>query len=96
MIAAMPPSAKANLGPIYCPTSPTIGPPIGVDPAKATAHRAMTLPRISGEVSVCKVTLPKEAKHTAKNPTADNRTTAENNVGASEAIKVKNPKRNVI
>ena len=39
------PSASAARGLRYCATVPTIGPPRGVLPRKAIAHRAITRPR---------------------------------------------------
>ncbi len=37
---------------------PTIGPPIGVEPWKATNHSDITRPRISGSEFSCRVELP--------------------------------------
>jgi hypothetical protein len=43
-----PPMTSAQRGPTAWPTQPTTGPPIGVEPSQASAHSAITRPRISG------------------------------------------------
>ncbi len=48
--------------PKVCPAQPTIGPPMGVDPSQASAHRAMTRPRISGLAASWRVVLARELK----------------------------------
>lgn len=45
---ARPPMTSAQRAPATCPAQPTIGPPTGVEPSQASAHRAITRPRISG------------------------------------------------
>ena len=43
---------------------PMRGPPMGVDPRKATDHSAMTRPRICGSVASCRVELPMDRNET--------------------------------
>ena len=47
---------------------PTKGPPTGVDPMNATAHSAMTRPRIEGAAPSCKVAFPVDMKQIAAKP----------------------------
>jgi hypothetical protein len=42
------PTPRPARAPNAAITQPTIGPPIGVDPWKATNHSAITRPRIAG------------------------------------------------
>jgi len=46
-----PPMTRAQRGPTTWPTQPTMGPPIGVEPSQASAHSAITRPRISGRAA---------------------------------------------
>src|ERR1700689_119350 len=46
--AAGPPITGAQRAPVVGPPHPTIGPPIGVEPSQASAHSAMTRPRMVG------------------------------------------------
>ena len=46
--------------PTAWPTQPTIGPPMGVEPSQASAHSAITRPRISGLAASCRVVLASE------------------------------------
>ena len=52
------PSPSPARGPITAMIQPTSGPPIGVEPWKATNHRDITRPRISGSEFSCRVELP--------------------------------------
>ena len=49
--------------------NPTSGPPIGVEPRKATDHSDMTRPRMDGSDSSCRVELPRERNVTEQAPT---------------------------
>ena len=51
-------------------TQPMAGPPIGVEPRKATAHKAMTRPRIEGSDPSCRVELPVARNETLPQPTS--------------------------
>jgi len=42
------------------PAQPMTGPPIGVEPSQASAHSAITRPRISGRAASCRVVLASE------------------------------------
>jgi hypothetical protein len=55
-----PPMTRAQRGPATWPTQPTTGPPIGVEPSQASAHRAITRPRIWGLAASCRVVLASE------------------------------------
>jgi hypothetical protein len=57
-----PPMTRAQRGPMSWPTQPTMGPPIGVEPSQASAHSAITRPRISGLAASCRVVLASELK----------------------------------
>jgi hypothetical protein len=50
-------------------TAPTIGPPIGVEPWKATNQSDMTRPRIAGSERSCNVALPTDMNTTEPAPT---------------------------
>src|ERR1017187_10773482 len=58
--AAAPPTTRDQRAPVSWATQPTIGPPIGVEPSQASAHRAMTRPRIVGLAASCRVVLASE------------------------------------
>ena len=47
------PPTSDQRAPGSCPTQPTIGPPIGVEPSQARPHSAITRPRISGVAASC-------------------------------------------
>ena len=51
---------RAQRAPIAWPAQPTIGPPIGVEPSQASAHSAITRPRISGLAASWRVVLASE------------------------------------
>jgi uncharacterized protein DUF1707 len=57
-----PPMTRAQRGPMSWPTQPTMGPPIGVEPSQASAHSAITRPRIWGLAASCRVVLASELK----------------------------------
>ena len=71
-----------------------IGPPIGVDPRNAMAHRAITRPRISGTLSSCKVEFPSERKLIEKMPTRTRAAMANTRLGAIAAARIAAPNRN--
>ena len=55
-----PPMTRAQRGPATWPAQPTTGPPIGVEPSLASAHSAITRPRISGRAASWRVVLASE------------------------------------
>jgi hypothetical protein len=55
-----PPMTRAQRGPATWPTQPTTGPPTGVEPSQASAHSAITRPRISGRAASWRVVLASE------------------------------------
>jgi hypothetical protein len=55
-----PPMTRAQRGPMTWPAQPTTGPPIGVEPSQASAHSAITRPRISGLAASWRVVLASE------------------------------------
>src|SRR3954471_13555554 len=73
-------------------TKPAIGPPIGVEPRKATAHSAMTRPRISGADASCSVLLPLARKLTLAAPTNAIATSSTAKLGATAAAISRAPK----
>ena len=66
---------------MYCPMKPTMGPPIGVLPRKATVHSAMTRPRICGSALSCSVVLARARNVMLAAPTNTRDTTATGRVG---------------
>ncbi len=46
--------------PAAWPAHPTMGPPTGVDPSQASAHSAITRPRICGVAASWRVVLARE------------------------------------
>jgi len=60
--AAAPPMTSAQRAPTDWPTQPTMGPPMGVEPSQASAHSAITRPRISGRAASWRVVLASELK----------------------------------
>ena len=66
VIAPRPSPARA---PATAITQPTIGPPIGVEPWKATNHSAITRPRIDGAADSCSVELAVAMKEMLAAPT---------------------------
>jgi hypothetical protein len=59
-IVGRPPMTRAQRGPMAWPTQPTMGPPIGVEPSQASAHSAITRPRICGLAASWSVVLASE------------------------------------
>ena len=51
---------RAQRAPMAWPAQPMMGPPIGVEPSQASAHSAITRPRISGRAASCRVVLASE------------------------------------
>ena len=72
-------------------TPPTIGPPIGVEPWKATNHSAITRPRICGSARSCSVALPADMKMTDAAPTSASASSSSAMSGAKVAIAMANP-----
>src|SRR6185437_800058 len=58
--AATPPMTRAQRAPNAWPAQPTSGPPIGVEPSQASAHSAITRPRIAGLAASWRVVLASE------------------------------------
>ena len=54
----MAPTPSPARAPAAAITQPTIGPPIGVEPWKATNQNDITRPRMSGRAVSCSVELP--------------------------------------
>jgi hypothetical protein len=50
---ATPPTTRDHRAPASWPIQPTIGPPMGVEPSQASAHRAITRPRMLGAAASC-------------------------------------------
>ncbi len=82
---ALAPMTKPQRAPKYSLTAPAIGPPIGVDPRNATAHNAITRPRICGAAASCSELLPFDRNDTLAAPTASIATISSGNVGAADA-----------
>jgi len=57
---ARPPMTRDQRAPMVWPTQPTIGPPIGVEPSQASAHSAITRPRMVGLAASWRVVLASE------------------------------------
>jgi len=53
---------SAQRAPTVWPAQPTMGPPIGVEPSQASAHSAITRPRICGLAANWRVVLASELK----------------------------------
>jgi len=52
-----PPITSDHRAPATWPAQPTMGPPIGVEPSQASAHSAITRPRMDGVAASCRVVL---------------------------------------
>jgi len=59
---ATPPTTSDHRAPATCAVQPTMGPPTGVEPSQASAHRAMTRPRMFGVAASWRVVLASELK----------------------------------
>ena len=68
-MAARPPIARPHRAPICSPTHPMIGAPMGVDPKKAMVHKDITLPRICGTASSCRIVFAIDVKLIENTPT---------------------------
>ena len=68
------------------------GPPIGVDPWKATNHRLITRPRIEGSAASCSVELPVAMNEMLAQPTSARAASSIGKVGASAASMIAAPK----
>ena len=80
MVAAPNPRpARAPATPI---SQPTIGPPIGVDPWKATNHSDMTRPRMSGAAVSWRVELAIDMNEMLPHPTKARATSSSGRLGA--------------
>ena len=83
--------ANPHLGPAYCPIQPMIGPPIGVEPRKATVQNDITRPRIPGSLSCCRMTFPSDKKMMEQSPTTVIAITAMASVGTAAAANMARP-----
>ena len=64
------PAASPARGPASAIRAPMAGPPIGVEPWKATNHSAITRPRIVGSAPSCSVELPVDMNAIEQAPTS--------------------------
>ena len=79
--AAAAPTPSAHRGLACSAIQPISGPPTGVVPRNATAHNAMTRPRICGAAVICSVALPTERNQTLAAPTSSSEAAAVCTVG---------------
>ena len=86
------PSTRPQRAPKYSLTAPAIGPPIGVEPMNATAHSAITRPRICGAAASCSELLPFDRNDTLAAPTASIATSSSGRFGAADARSRTTPK----
>ena len=86
------PSPRPARAPATAITQPTIGPPIGVEPWKATNQSAITRPRIDGSAPSCRVELPVDMKEMLAAPTNPSATSSNARFGASVASVIAAPK----
>ncbi len=87
-----PPTAIPARAPATSMIQPISGPPMGVDPMKATAHNAMTRPRIAGLASSWSVELPVDMNVMAANPVTPMATNPMARDGASATHNIAMPK----
>ena len=80
VIAPRPSPARAPSTPMV---APTIGPPIGVEPWKATNHSDITRPRIAGSAVSCSVELPVAMNEMLAPPASASAISSSGRVGAS-------------
>lgn len=73
--------------------APTIGPPTGVEPWKATNHSDITRPRMSGAAVSCSVELPVDMNMMLAAPTSASAMSSNESVGASVASVIVAPNR---
>src|ERR1019366_3231521 len=82
VIAPMPSPARAPSAAI---SQPTIGPPIGVEPWKATNHSDITRPRMLGAAFSCRVELPVDMNEMLAPPTSARARSSIGRLGARPA-----------
>jgi len=87
--APSPRPARAPSTPIR---APTIGPPIGVEPWKATNQSDITRPRIAGSAASCSVELPVDMNVMLAPPANASVTSSKPSVGAAAASAIARPK----
>ena len=91
--AAAPPTANPQRAPATSANQPTIGAPIVVEPRKAIDQKAITRPRICGELSNCKRLFPRDEKLIEKIPTSTMTNPVRNRLGMNAAARTASPNR---
>jgi hypothetical protein len=86
------PSHNPARAPATAITAPTIGPPIGVEPWKATNHSDITRPRIFGSAPSWRVELPLDMNAMLAAPTRPRAISSVARLGASAATAIAAPK----
>jgi hypothetical protein len=72
-------------------SAPMAGPPIGVEPWKATNQRDMTRPRMAGSAVSCRVELPVDMKVMLAAPARESAASSNPSVGATVARAMATP-----